>query len=322
MKLSIIIPVYNVEAYVGQTLVSVFDTTASLEEFEVIVVNDGTEDKSMEVVRQYADRSNLVILEQENQGLSAARNRGLDQAKGDYVWFVDSDDWLVEDGVGKVLRLLEERPGVEVLMTPLLRKDPRYPDQGCLDYRIDQERALCGKEAFLLGILPSFGWIMRFVINRSFLISNYWLRFPVGLLHEDTYFGAVLMYSAKCVSILTEPIYEYRVFRPGSIVSSPKMERTRSHLEVYRRLKVFMAKRVDPNDRDWFQAYCFNIIAKCYDARLFNDKGFKAFTQNNGEYLYRQWKGIHPNASVITRIGRRLFYRNPKLYRKIKIGFC
>lgn len=109
MKLSIVIPVYNVEDHVGQTLESVFATDAT--DFEVIVVNDGTKDGSMDVVRRYADRPNLTIIEQENQGLSAARNRGLDAARGDNVWFVDSDDFLVENGVGKVLGLLAERPG-------------------------------------------------------------------------------------------------------------------------------------------------------------------------------------------------------------------
>ncbi|MBQ1648699.1 MAG: glycosyltransferase, partial [Bacteroidales bacterium] len=84
MKLSIIIPVYNVEAYVGRTLESVFATDAT--DFEVIIVNDGTKDGSMGVIRQFANRLNLTIIEQENQGLSAARNRGLDAAKGDYVW--------------------------------------------------------------------------------------------------------------------------------------------------------------------------------------------------------------------------------------------
>ena len=120
MRLSIIIPVYNVEAYVGKTLESVFRTTARAEDFEVIVVNDGTRDNSMEVVRQYANRPNITIVEQENQGLSAARMNGLAVAKGEYVWFVDSDDWLVDDGVGKVLKLLEEREGAEVLMFPIV----------------------------------------------------------------------------------------------------------------------------------------------------------------------------------------------------------
>ena len=109
MLLSVIIPVYNVEAYVGKTLESVFHTTASSDDFEVIVVNDGTKDGSMKVVRQFADRPNLTILEQENQGLSAARMKGRSVARGEYLWFVDSDDYLVEDGVGKVLALLRSQ---------------------------------------------------------------------------------------------------------------------------------------------------------------------------------------------------------------------
>ena len=121
MLLSVIIPVYNVEAYVGKTLESVFHTTASSDDFEVIVVNDGTKDGSMKVVRQFADRPNLTILEQENQGLSAARMKGCSVAGGEYLWFVDSDDYLVEDGVGKVLALLRSHSDAEVLMFPLLQ---------------------------------------------------------------------------------------------------------------------------------------------------------------------------------------------------------
>ena len=94
----------------GKTLETIFQTGANADDFEVIVVNDGTQDLSMEVVRQFADHPNLSILEQENQGVSVARMNGASVAKGEYIWFVDSDDWLVEDGVGTVLRLLEERP--------------------------------------------------------------------------------------------------------------------------------------------------------------------------------------------------------------------
>lgn len=316
--LSIIVPVYNVEPYVGETLASVYDTTASFGDFEVIVVNDGTEDGSMDVVRRFSDRPNLRILEQENQGLSAARNHGLDHAKGEYVWFVDSDDWLIENGVGKVLNLLEERQGVEVIMTPLLRRDSRCPDQDRLDYRLDHELLCGGKDALRAQVLPSFGWVMRFVILRSFLISNYWLRFPVGLLHEDTYFGTAVMYSARRVSVLPDPVYVYRVIRPGSIMSSVTVKRASDRLEVYRHLMVFMAKRVTSEDQGWFHAFCFKNLVYCYDKRLFDKKEFKSFVQSNGEYLYRQWREIHPNASLITKIGRHLFYTNPKLYRRIK----
>lgn len=317
-KLSIVIPVYNVEPYVCETLESVFNTSASKEDFEVIIVNDGTKDGSMEVVRRFLNRSNLTILEQENRGLSAARNLGLDQADGEYVWFVDSDDWLVEDGVGKVLGLLEERPGVEVIMTPLLRRDSRRTNQDRLDYQIAQERVLSGKEALRSAVIPSYGWIMRFVFLRSFLISNYWLRFPVGLMHEDTYMGTAAMYSAKHVSILPEPIYVYRVYRAGSILSSSTVERASDRLEIYRRLMVFMKKKVDPSDWEWFQSYCFYGIPFCYDKRLFDQKDFQVFARSNGGYIYRQWLEMHPKASIFTRIGRYLFFTRPELYRKIR----
>ena len=114
MRLSIIIPVYNVEAFVSKTLESVFNTTASADDFEVIVVNDGTKDKSMDVVRRFSDRPNLLILEQENQGLSAARMNGLSVASGEYIWFIDSDAevyqktegiWIAADTKDQYLQL-------------------------------------------------------------------------------------------------------------------------------------------------------------------------------------------------------------------------
>ena len=101
-RLSIIIPIYNVEAYVAETLKSVFEMNDPKDLFEVIVVNDGTKDGSMDIVRQYADRPNLIIVEQENQGLSAARMKGLSMATGEYVWFIDSDDSLFTNAVIKV----------------------------------------------------------------------------------------------------------------------------------------------------------------------------------------------------------------------------
>ena len=97
--LSIIIPVYNVEKYVRKTLESIFESALPKSELEVIVVNDGTKDNSMSIVNEFAAKfDNLRVINQENQGLSGARNTGLKAAHGKYVWFVDSDDW-VESGI-------------------------------------------------------------------------------------------------------------------------------------------------------------------------------------------------------------------------------
>ncbi len=99
-KYSIIIPVYNVEKYIKKCLDSVFSQTDK--DFEVIVVNDGTKDNSMDIVKKY----DVKIINQKNQGLSAARNLGFEVAKGDYLWFVDSDDWLRDNSLAEVIEYI------------------------------------------------------------------------------------------------------------------------------------------------------------------------------------------------------------------------
>ena len=165
MKVSVIIPVYNVEAYVGRTLKTVFDTTASKDDFEVILVNDGTKDGSMKIVQQFSDRPNLTIIEQENQGLSAARNRGLEKAKGEYVWFVDSDDYLDENSIGTVLKLLSERISADVLMFPIRWTFLDSRDDW-LDYHAEKERVVNGKSIIRDLQLPVWA-APRFVFRRS-----------------------------------------------------------------------------------------------------------------------------------------------------------
>ena len=89
MKLSIVIPVYNVEDYIRGTLDSIYNQKVDEQCFEVIVVNDGTPDNSMKIVKEFAaTHQNLTIINQENQGLSAARNAGIKVAKGVYIWVV------------------------------------------------------------------------------------------------------------------------------------------------------------------------------------------------------------------------------------------
>lgn len=93
IKLTIIIPVYNVEKYVGRCIESCLKQDLSPKEYEILVVNDGSKDGSIDIVRRYArENENIRIIEQENAGLSAARNHGIKEARGEYLWFVDSDD--------------------------------------------------------------------------------------------------------------------------------------------------------------------------------------------------------------------------------------
>ena len=170
--LSIIIPVYNVEKYIRKTLESIFESTFPKSEFEVIVVNDGTKDNSISIVNEFAAKfDNLKIINQENQGLSVARNTGLKAARGKYVWFVDSDDWVEYDSLPFLLKHLEHSDK-DVLMF----KIREYDEEGRIllersFHDNKNEEQVSGTDVVLyqkkygVDITP----IQQYVISRDFL---------------------------------------------------------------------------------------------------------------------------------------------------------
>ena len=105
MKLSIIVPVYNVEKYIRLCMESIFKQGLDENDYEVIIVNDGTPDKSMEMITDIiVAHQNIHVINQENQGLSVARNNGIAAAKGEYIQFLDSDDLLIDNSLPYLIR--------------------------------------------------------------------------------------------------------------------------------------------------------------------------------------------------------------------------
>lgn len=104
MELSIIVPIYNVEKYVRTCIESIYRQGLDEKKFELIIINDGTEDHSMEVIADIIQQhSNIIVINQENQGLSVARNNGMAIAKGEYILMIDSDDLLIDNSVNILL---------------------------------------------------------------------------------------------------------------------------------------------------------------------------------------------------------------------------
>lgn len=222
LQLSIIIPVYQVEKYVRPCLESVFNQGLDDEDFEVIIVNDGTKDRSMEVIQDIIDQhKNITVINQENQGLSMARNNGMAIARGEYLLMPDSDDLLVENSVKPLLeKALETK--ADMVIADFLRVEDTLFDQR---YKtIQQEPSLVfnekkGKALYLEDLVNNECYVWRTLYRRGFLIKNN-ISFYPGITFEDIPFTHKC-YLNNIISFRTHwLLYVYRI-RQDSI-SSPR----------------------------------------------------------------------------------------------------
>lgn len=252
VRLSIIVPIYNVEQWLERCLESLYAQGLEEYDFEVVVVNDGTKDNSMEVAGEFAaSHANMKILHRENGGLSAARNTGLEHAQGHYVWFVDSDDFIEPDSVRPLLEYAETNQ-LDVMCFNL----QRYFENGKI-LKYDNVDILHG--AIMTGAnyvccqpMPPAAWIALY--RREFLSGNN-LRFKEGILHEDMEFTPRAYFLAKKIAYKDVVVVNY-FQREGSIMkSSQSGRRVSSFLQICDSLHDFMTSNtmMDDKARNYFR---------------------------------------------------------------------
>lgn len=233
LSVSIIIPVYNVEKYVAKCLDSIIENNAF--SGQVICVNDGSTDGSLEILNQYvAKYPNLEILSQPNAGLSEARNTGLRAAKGEYVMFIDSDDWVVSGSLAELFARIE---GEEVLYYNGKRyfEEAQQYEKECpiTEYKHENGQAFF---ASIMRMRRNIPWVCVWgaIYKRTFLIDNSLWNEP-GIYHEDSYFTPQVLIKAKDVSCVDIDVYAYRI-RGGSITAVVKPKNIQDALYVNRSL--------------------------------------------------------------------------------------
>lgn len=283
--LSIIIPVYKVEKYIRKCLDSIFKQEYSYGKVEVIVVNDGTPDNSMEIVKEFAVKYNIEVIEQSNQGLSMARNNGLLKATGRYVWFVDSDDWLQKDSIHTVLECIDKH-NVDMISTRLIRV--KEDDGSCqLDVRnryIDGKKYIVGKDyLFDEGI---YAPVQQFIYKRDFLKENDLNFFP-NIYHEDGQFNVRALYLSKQVYLLDIPVYNCLLRGSGSIMKSMTIKNALDLLLIHRTLLAFGREKVDANDVKIWNAIIAGFLSVIFNwlAQMADDDSFKKFYSENKYYI-------------------------------------
>ncbi len=240
VKVSIIVPVYNCEKVIERTIRSLQDQ--SLREIEIILINDGSKDNSLSICREIAkEDSRIIVINQENKGVSAARNTGIRFASGEYIGFVDADDWVSHEMYRNMYNRMKNDQS-DVCICNYIEECTYSSNLENLEI---EEKVLREKEKIIEKIILNLisgkdynnryntimGSVWRLLIKRDFLIG-YDITFKIGIpLMEDTIFSLEVFSRSKVVSIDKGNYYHY--------VNTPN-----SAIRVYRKNKIDLLKCV------------------------------------------------------------------------------
>lgn len=237
IKVSVIVPVYNVELYIEQCIVSILNQT--LKNIEIIIINDGTLDRSIQNIEYLIrENSNIKLINKNNGGLSSARNEGIKYARGEYISFIDSDDYILEDFLEKLYNEAKKYDldivcGSHTRILDGKRKITK--DRNKLLYT---KNAISGEE-FLYKQLNLSDYRMEVwddLYKRDFLIKNN-LKFRDNLIYEDEEFTPNALLKAKRVKLIDNYGYMYRKIQTGITGKKPTIKNVNSIITILNELK-------------------------------------------------------------------------------------
>lgn len=236
---SIIIPVYNVARYLEDCLNSVIQQTFS--DWEAICINDGSTDESLDILERFATMDTRIkIFTQPNGGLSVARNKGMEKASGEYILFLDSDDYITTDALQIINNKLD---GQDLLCFNGIRfheednrldaPDPIEPAAIITGWDYYNRYALQVRQfAFVCVVLRCY--------RKAYLAKNN-ISFHPGIYHEDNLFTPIACFHAQKVSVIDNVLYYYRI-RSGSIMKTDSNKHNNDILFVANQLAAFFTK--------------------------------------------------------------------------------
>ena len=286
MLLSVIIPVYNVEKY----LIECIESVRGYPDTEIILVDDGSTDKSADICDSYHDE-NIMTVHKKNGGLSSARNTGLTLAKGRYIYFMDSDDYITD--FGKILDFISRKECEILLFDGIgedyythhgLKENIHYTGIECIEMQLKK----CGD-------YPTTVWLG--VYQREYLLKNDFF-FEENLLHEDELWTQKVLINAKDICYMNEKLYFYRK-RENSITEKTGEKNLSDLIYIFDEMYQYTDnKRIKANISKRYLHAVVNFKAWKYDLKI--DK-----------------KKIFSNAGGFDRIRAFVLMLNTKLYCKV-----
>lgn len=309
MNLSIIIPAYNVADYLPKCLDSIL--SQNCDDVEVICINDGSTDNTGCILSELESTyTNVVAVNQANAGMSASRNKGLDIAKGEYVMFVDSDDWLEPESLNVLLATVSGEDVVEFQCRKFYEEQSRYSESEEHDWN----RTSTGWDYFNQTRLVSrdihFVCIWQRLYRREFLLKNN-LRFEESVRRaEDDLFTTMVMWHAQSVKTCPVLVYNYRV-RSNSITTTVSIDRWYDSIRVQEILADFFVDKVEAD-----MSVMYRVLASNY-INWFSRKTI-ALYGNQDVMLRNRINWNYFKTVAVTKRHKRLYrliFISPKLYR-------
>lgn len=286
-KVSVIIPVYNAEKYIEKCLDTVCSQT--LKDLEIIVINDGSVDNSLKIINEYKNKDErIVVINSKNQGPSGARNQGLDIAKGDYIGFVDADDWC-ELTMFEKLYNKATKNNLDIVMcyattfnaqTEVYNYEDTYFSMKDFPENLKDKTFTYKDIAEVFFRIPVIAWNKLY--KRELIIDNN-IKFPDYLYFEDNVFSLHTLIKAKRIELLEENLIYYRQFTKHSIT-----QKDETKLDLF---KVFdeMQTILDKNDTENILQTRYinhkNNTFKYWSNRLQNEKIKEIFNQNINAHI-------------------------------------
>ncbi len=288
MRFSIIVPIYNVEAYIKKCLNSILFQTFL--DFEIILVDDGSRDKSGTICDEYAKNdARIKVIHKENGGLSSARNVGLESARGEYILFIDSDDfWQIDSFLEEMNKMIENNENkLDMIIFPF---SYYFSDSKIIRYTFDNNIILSGdfRDDFIRLIENNIytASACNKCIKRSILIDNE-ILFPIDRLSEDILWCAELSSFIEKYEVYYYPVYAYRQNRINSLTYRI------SKKNIYDILKsiddIYISSRFKRQEDTIFSKAILTYLSKCfldiipYVGNLYHDSDIKYFID---KYLF------------------------------------
>lgn len=217
MKLSVVVAMYNVDKYINQCINSLLDQNLPAEVYEIILVDDGSTDKTYSIAKQYSDKnSNISLVSQKNMGVSTARNSGLNIASGEYIYFVDSDDYILQDSLGELLKVCHQFE-LDIIEFKMVRT--KYRNLNTRDSKnlsLSKKDILSGEQYISTKYYHDSNCV--YFYKREFVLNSD-VKFIDGRSKQDLMFNAQIIPFAKRIAHYPLDVYRY-VINPNSLWTS------------------------------------------------------------------------------------------------------